>query len=113
MYPRRYGESEISIGKTVDNPHGFKEKQPFIRVGERVRYIASSRGRYETWPEGSWLEYGVTGTVKEYHPEQTAVKVGEEYFGALPPYAVVRWDFGGETVIDPDDEGKRWERMHA
>lgn len=95
------------------NPqYGYKEKQPFIRVGERVRYIGSSRRRFETWPEGAWLEYGVTGTVKEYHPEHPAVRVGGEYFEALPPYAVVRWDFGGETAIDPDDEGKRWERIN-
>jgi len=87
-------------------------KKPFIKVGERVRFIGSSRGRYETWPKDAWLEKGVTGTVKEYHPEQPAVRVGGEYFEALPPYAVVRWDFGGDTVIDPDDEGKRWERIH-
>jgi len=107
LYPHmpKSRTKQSSQVKKADN-----EKQPFIRVGERVRYIGSSRGRYETWPEGAWLEYGVTGTVKEYHPEQPAVRVGREYFEAIPPYAVVRWDFGGETVIDPDDEGKRWSR---
>jgi len=87
-------------------------KKPFIKVGERVRFIGSSRGRYGTWPKDAWLEKGVIGTVKEYHPEQPAGRAGGEYFEALPPYAVVRWDFGGDTVIDPDDEGKRWERIH-
>lgn len=87
------------------------ESNQFIKVDERVRFIGTSRGRFETWPEGKWLEYGVTGTVKEYHPESPAVTVRGEYFEALPPYAVARWDFGGETVIDPEDEGKRWERI--
>ncbi len=86
-------------------------RKPFIKVGERVRFIGSSKGRYETWPKDAWLEKGVTGTVKEYHPENPAVKVSGEYFEALPPYAVVRWDFGGDTVIDPEDEDKRWERI--
>jgi len=88
-------------------------KQPFIKVGERVRFVASSRGRRGDWPAGKWLEYGVTGTVTEYHPAQPAVTVRGEHFEALPPYAVARWDLGGvaDTVIDLEDEGKRWERI--
>lgn len=87
--------------------------KPFVKVGERVRFIGSSRSRYERWPEGKWLEHGVTGTVSEYHPESPAVTVGGELFEAIPPYAVVRWDLGGEsdTCIDSEDEGKRWERI--
>ena len=87
--------------------------KPFVKVGERVRFIGSSRSRYGRWPEGKWLEHGVTGTVSEYHPESPAVTVGGELFEAIPPYAVVRWDLGGEsdTCIDSEDEGKRWERI--
>ena len=89
-------------------------KEPFIKVGERVRFIdPRSKYRYETWPEGKWLEYGVTGTVIEYHPESPEVRIRGEIFEAIPPYAVVRWDLGGaaDTAIDPTDEGKRWERI--
>lgn len=88
-------------------------KEPFINVGERVRFIGSSKYRYETWPEGKWLEYGVAGTVTEYHPEHPEVRIRGEIFEALPPYAVVRWDLGGDadTAIDPEDEGSRWERI--
>jgi len=87
-------------------------KEPFIKVGERVRFIGSSRSRYGSWPEGKWLEYGVTGTVTEYHPESPEVRVKGEIFEALPPYAVVTWDLGAaaKTVINPEDEGERWER---
>lgn len=92
-----------------------QSKEPFIKVGERVRFIASSKYRYETWPKDKWLEYSVSGTVIEYHPESPEVRIRGEIFEALPPYAIVRWDLGGsaDTVIDPDDEGERWERIKA
>lgn len=87
--------------------------KPFIQVGERVRAIGEGKYRYENWPEGKWLEAGVTGMVVEYHPEHPSVRIKGEYFEALPPYAVVRWDLGEEvrTCIDADNEGSRWERI--
>lgn len=87
---------------------------PFVKVGERVRYIdPRSRGRRGDWPKDSWLEYGITGTVTEYHAEIPAVRIRGEYFEGIKPYAVVRWDLSGDcdTAIDPKDEGKRWERI--
>lgn len=91
----------------------MSKNKPFILMGERVRFIGASKYRYETWPEGKWLEHGVTGTVIEYHPESPAVRIKGEYFEALPPYAVVQWDLGAEskTAIDAEDEGDRWERI--
>lgn len=89
--------------------------KPFVEEGDRVRFIdPRSKYRYETWPEGKWLESGVTGIVIEYHLESPAVRIGGEYFGPIPPYAVVRWDLGGgaDTAIDPGDEGSRWERLN-
>ncbi|MBA7686661.1 hypothetical protein ES703_95112 [subsurface metagenome] len=68
--------AEITHGKPIPKfPTAEAAKEPFIKVGERVRFIGSSKYRFETWPEGKWLEYGVTGTVTEYHPEHPAVKV--------------------------------------
>lgn len=86
-------------------------KIDFASVGERIRYIGASRYRYETWPEDAWLKKGITGTVTEFHKESPEVRVGGELFEAIPPYAVVTWDFGGETAIDAEYEGKTWERI--
>jgi hypothetical protein len=86
-------------------------KGPFVRIGERVRYVGTSRYRYETWPKAAWLESGVTGTVTEYHPGQPAVWIRGEYFEAIEPYAVVTWDSGGKTAIHAEGEGKDWERI--
>lgn len=84
----------------------------FVRLGEHIRFIDKhSKMRRDDWPEGHWQEFGVEGTVTEYHPESPSVRVGGEYFEAIPEYAVVTWDFGGATCIDPEDEGKRWERF--
>jgi len=89
-----------------------RRKEPFVRVGERVRYVGSSKYRYKTWPEGAWLERGITGMVTEYHPGQPAVRIKGEYFEAIEPYAVVTWEFGGTTAIDAKGEGKTWQRIH-
>jgi len=106
VYP--YGKVPMTGAKPQTTP-----KEPFVEIGERVRFIGSGRHRRGDWPEGRWLEYGVTGTVTEYHPEQPVVIVKGERFEALPPYAVARWDLGGvaDSVIDTEDEGRRWERM--
>lgn len=83
----------------------------FIKVGDRVRYIGELKSRSDAWPEGVWLERGIEGTVTEYHPRQRAVVVRGERFEGLPAYAVVKFDNGALTCIDPEDEGKRWERI--
>ena len=75
----------------------------FIVQGARVKRIHHGKSRSSDWPEGSWLEYGSTGTVTAYHPQL------EE----LEPWAVVTWDFGGKTAIDAIDEGRLWERVTA
>ena len=120
LSPDERDELENDIAETWFHPYSnpaLKEsnpgKEPFVKVGERVRVIGSSRYRYESWPKDKWLEYGVTGTVTEYHPESPEVRIRGEIFEALPQYAVVSWDLGGaaDTCIDPEDEGKRWERI--
>lgn len=88
-------------------------EKPFIKVGERVCYIGSSRYRYADWPEGAWMEKGMDGTVTEYYPKQPEVVAGGEKFEAIEAWAVVRWDNGGSTAIDHEDEGKQWERIKA
>ncbi len=81
----------------------------FIKVGDRVRYIGKIKGRSETWPEGVWLEKGIEGTVTEYHPRIPAPPIpGEE---PIEAYAVVEFDNGASTAIEPEDEGERWERV--
>ncbi len=83
----------------------------FVNVGERIRYIGTSKYRYETWPKDAWLEKGITGTVTEFHEESPEVIAGGERFEAIPAYAVVNWDFGGQTAIDAEYEGVTWERI--
>lgn len=89
----------------------YKEAMPFIKVGDRVRYIGKIKGRRGTWPEGVWLEKGMEGTVIEYHPRIPAPPIpGEE---PIEAYAVVKFDNGASTAIDPKDEGERWERVKS
>jgi len=85
----------------------------FIKVGERVRYLDSGIAKYrqDDWPEGSWMEKGIEGTVVEYHPGLPEVRAGGKYFEAIEAWATVRWDHGGKTAIDPDGEGETWERI--
>lgn len=85
-------------------------EKPFVTIGERIQYISDHRARSDAWPEGVWLENGIIGSVVEYHPEDPAVVVKGELYEALPPYAVVQFDNGAKTCIDPDQENKRWER---
>jgi hypothetical protein len=86
-------------------------KEPFIKVGERVRYIGKIKGRSGTWPEGVWLEKGMEGTVIEYYPWGRYTPIhGEE---PIEAYAVVKFDNGASTAIDPEDEGERWERVKS
>lgn len=82
----------------------------FIDVGDHVRYLGTGKYRDDTWPEGSWLEKGVEGTVVEFHAAEPALTIKGEYFPGIDAYAVVRWDFGGITAIDRDTEGQLWER---
>lgn len=110
------------MGRQPLYPHVPKRREPlyphvprqrltnhrFIEVGERVRYIADYKYRYEHWPEGALLMWGVEGVVTEYHPEQPPLPGESKGSGA---WAVVRWDFGGETAIKAEDEGKRWEKV--
>lgn len=86
------------------------EKQ-FVTIGERIKYLSNHRGRSEAWAKGVWLENGIVGSVVEYHPESPAVTVRGELFEAIPPYAVVQFDNGANTCIDPDQENKRWCRL--
>ncbi len=88
-------------------------KKEFVSVGERIRYIGTSKYRDETWPKDAWLEKGITGTVTEFHEESPEVIAGGERFEAIPPYAVVTWDFGGRTAIDPETENIDWQREHS
>jgi len=81
----------------------------FVEVGDRIRYIAELKSRSDAWPEGVWLEPGIEGAVTEYHPPQPEVVV--RGFEELPAYAVVKFDNGASTCIDPEDEGKRWEKI--
>lgn len=96
-------------------PHvtgGQKTESQFIKIGDRVRYIRElGRSRRGDWPEGAWLEYGVEGTITEYHPGQPAVTVRGKYFEGIEPWAVVTWDNGGTTAIDAAEEGEHWERI--
>jgi hypothetical protein len=85
-------------------------KESFVKVGDRVRYIGEIKGRSGTWPEGVWLEKGMEGTVTEYHPPEPEVVVRGERFEAIPAWAVVKFDNGASTGINPEDEGKRWEK---
>lgn len=82
----------------------------FVASGERIQYISDHKGHSGAWPEGVWLENGIIGTVIEYHPEAPAVTVMGELFEAIPPYAIVEFDNGASTCIDPEDENKRWKR---
>lgn len=82
----------------------------FVTIGERIQYLSDYRARSNTFPEGAWLENGIIGSVVEYHPEEPAVVVKEELYEAIPPYAVVQFDNGANTCIDPDQENKRWKR---
>lgn len=83
---------------------------PFVKVGDRIRYIGGSKFRYQNWPEGAWLEAGVEGLVTEYHPALPPVIHGDE---GIPPWAVVTWEFGGQTGIDAEYEGEQWERIRS
>jgi len=87
--------------------------QPFIEIGERVRHIAHGKCRYESWPEGAWLEYGVTGTVTKSVPEYPALTIRGEYFEGIGPWALITWHNGGQTAISPEDEGVTWERVKS
>jgi len=84
----------------------------FVKVGDRVRFI-DRRGKYrrQDWPEEAWLEYGVEGTVTEYHPRRPALTIRGEFIEGIEPWAVVAWDNGTATAIDPDTEGERWEKI--
>lgn len=87
----------------------YKEAMPFIKVGDRVRCIGEIKGRRGTWPEGVWLEKGMEGTVTEYYPPGRYVPGPGE--GPIEAYAVVKFDNGASSAIDPKDEGERWERV--
>ena len=84
----------------------------FVAIGERIQYLSEYKGRCDSWPEGVWLENGIVGSVAEYHPENPAVIVRGELFEAIPPYAVVQFDNGARTCIDPKEENKRWKRYN-
>ena len=85
--------------------------EQFIKVGDRIRYIGDSKFRRGDWPEGAWIEYGIEGFVSEFHEESPEVILPGETFEAIPPYAVVKFDNGGETCIDPEEENERWQRI--
>lgn len=82
----------------------------FIKIGERIQYIGDSKFRSTKWPEGAWIENGILGTVTEYHPEEPEVILPGETFEAIPAYAVVKFDNGAETCIDPEEENTRWRK---
>ncbi|MDO9334110.1 MAG: ArdC family protein, partial [Dehalococcoidales bacterium] len=90
-------------------------KETFIKVGGRVRYIGKGNYRYDTWPKDAWLKAGVTGVVVEYREGSCIIApevvIGGETFPKVEPWAVVRWDFGGQTAIDAESEGRTWERL--
>jgi hypothetical protein len=91
------------------NGQPYQPQTQFIRVGDRVKYIGSSKYRYEGWPEGAWLQFGSQGTVIEYFPELPALP--SMNIESIPAYAVVSWDNRGQTAIDAEYEGKDWERI--
>lgn len=84
---------------------------PFVRVGDRVRYIGESRSRYGDWPAGEWLEKGKEGVIIEFHSEAPTVIIGGRRFERIEPWAVVQWGRGGKTALDADSKGKRWELL--
>ena len=98
---RPYEAGQMEIGSYTK----YKEAMPFIKVGDKVRYIGKIKGRRGTWLPGVWLEQGMEGTVIEYHPR---IILGEE---PIEAYAVVKFDNGATTAIDAKDEGERWERV--
>lgn len=93
----------------------MSNENPFIKKGDRVRYIARYRSkyRYDNWPEGAWMEPGVEGEVVSYHEGQPAVVVKGKHFESIPSWATVRWDHGGETAILAEGEGKEWEQKKS
>ena len=95
------------------NERGNSMGKQFVVVGERIQYLSDFKGRSNTWPEGVWLENGIIGSVSEYHAESPAVIVAGELFEAIPPYAVVQFDNGASTCIDPEAENKRWKRAEG
>lgn len=85
----------------------------FIKIGERVRYLAKIKYRNLDWLEGTWMERGVTGTVSEYHRGHAAMTFRGDYFERIPPWALVKWNNGASTAIDAEDENERWERIQV
>ena len=57
------------------------------------------------------MKSGIEGTVIEYHPETPSVRVRGELIPSIRPWAVVKWDHGGQTAIDPKYEGTDWEKV--
>ena len=100
-------EARRQVNKLLSEP----VKKQFIQVGERIRSLKDYGYRYANWPEGKWITEGTTAEVIEYSPEQPKLVVRGEVFEGIEASATVRWEFGGETVIYADGEGKRWERI--
>jgi hypothetical protein len=111
LYPHVPKSRRPIYSHKSEKPSYLKETKPFIKVGDRVRYIGKIKGRSDTWPEGVWLEKGIEGTVTEYQPRIPAPPIpGEE---PIEAYAVVKFDNGASSAIDSKDEGERWERVKS
>jgi hypothetical protein len=92
-------------GKTFEQTASYL-KDPFIKVGERVRWIAG----YYSLPRNIRL-----GTVVEYRPSYPGIQSATGFWLVEPTEdsAHVRWDDGAAFGIEADGEGKRWERIQV
>jgi len=60
-----------------------------------------------------WLgDKEVDGTVAEYKPELPTVTIRGERIEGISAWAVVKWDNGTSTAIDPGEEGTHWKRLN-
>ena len=79
-------------------------QQPFIKVGDRVRWIV---GMY------SLPSHVKLGTVTEYHAGFPGIqaKSGAWLVEPVEDFASVKWDDGSAFGIEFSNEGKRWLRV--
>ena len=98
--------------------------KPPIRVGDRIRALAGPH-KSGTVAEGEVIRIGRgyrAHACPDHHEAPDCTCGGDsDWVEAMQPYPVVDFPdyvvtgrlYGGTKCVSPEDEGERWERIHA
>ncbi len=75
-------------------------------IGEQSKYIQQQ----DDTRTGEFVREGEVGVITEYHPYLPSIGNANP---AIKEWYLVKWEEGGESVIDLCDENIRWENCHS